>query len=49
MIEFHTKLWDATGEFISDAMLGPYSLADEIAHLPTGWKLEMTRIDKGDE
>lgn len=48
MIEFRIRQWDKTGEFVSDAMMGPNSLRMEIEHMPVGWKMEVVRIARDD-
>lgn len=44
MIEFRIRQWNKDGEFVSDAMVGPHSLAMEIEHMPVGWRMEVNRI-----
>lgn len=46
VIEFKVRLLNEQGVFVTDAMMGRYSLAVELEHLPVGWTIEVKRIDQ---
>lgn len=45
---YRILVYNDAGEFVSDALVGPNSLAREFDFMPVGWKISVLRVRDDD-